>query len=50
MIDANEQRLAQYRFAAQNWAAAWRGVERKIRDKPLSETHQIVLERALVVF
>lgn len=47
LIHANEQRLAQYRDAAQRWAAAWPDVERKISDKILPQAHEIVVECAL---
>jgi hypothetical protein len=47
LIRANEQRLARYREAAEDWAAAWPALEKEIIALSLSSAHEIIVARAL---
>lgn len=46
MIRANEERLARYTSAAQEWAAIWPEISKATVDCPLAEAHVMLAERA----
>lgn len=46
LIRADEERLARYQTAAQDWSDVWPEVARQIADLPLHEAHHIVTSRA----
>lgn len=46
LIRADEERLARYRSAADDWATLWPEVEGEIADLPLHEAHRVVTSRA----
>jgi hypothetical protein len=46
LIRANEARLQAYMTAAEEWAAAWPDVEKRIAGLPLLEAHELIVERA----
>jgi membrane-associated protease RseP (regulator of RpoE activity) len=43
---ANEERLARYLAAAQDWAEIWPEVQRQIERLPLPEAHRLLVSRA----
>jgi hypothetical protein len=47
LIHTNEERLARYREAARDWAAAWPALEKEINRLRLLSAREIVLARAL---
>jgi hypothetical protein len=46
LIHANEQRLARYAAAAQQWREAWNQLEHEIAQLPLAEAHRHIVRRA----
>lgn len=46
LIRTDEERLARYRAAAEDWAALWPEVARETADLPLEEAHRVVVARA----
>lgn len=46
LIRANEERLARYLAAAEDWAKAWPDVQRQIEGLSLPEAHRLVVARA----
>ena len=46
LIRANEERLARYMAAAEDWAKLWPDVQRQIEGLPLLDAHRMVIARA----
>ena len=46
LIHANEERLARYMGAAEDWARIWPTVSRAMADQPLSAAHATMVEKA----
>lgn len=46
LIRANEERLARYQEAAQDWAALWPDVQRQVEGLSLLDAHRLVAARA----
>ena len=46
MIRANENRLSIYMKAAEKWIALWPEIEKEISGMPLSDAHQVMVQRA----
>jgi hypothetical protein len=46
LIRANEERLARYMAAAEDWARLWPEVQRRIEGLPLPDAHRLIISRA----
>src|SRR3954466_12807804 len=46
LIRANEERLARYMAASEDWAKIWPEVQRQIEGLSLPEAHRLVVSRA----
>lgn len=46
LIRANEERLARYLAASEDWAKVWPDVQRQIEGLPLSDAHRLMVSRA----
>jgi hypothetical protein len=46
MMHANEKRLEKYQLSAQQWAAAWPGMEKNLAGKPLLQAHATLIKQA----